>query len=365
MKQLYKSLVPLCVVLCVCLGLSDFALRTYGAYDKNDVAVIQQLIEKNNLDYPKYRPTEWDFMCWSETMPKRIIYMHQPDYGHEKRSYDVVDFSELTELKDLRWYVYKTNTLILPENLELLSCNETEIDKIDFSRAKKLKSIQCMMNNLRSLDLLGMTELEILYCGENQLASLNLSDCENLRWLYCEGNQLLELVLPESAPLQMLNCHSNQLKEIDVTGLTSLRDLHCSNNQLTSLDISNLPNLEAVTCNDNQIVNLTAENLPKLTHLYCKNNPLEVLHIANLPALEMLHCSEERGRIVLHGGAELLSIDYPTRTVTVKAEPPAGKYLGGITGLPEGVEIVDNTATFQLTWSVVDLAPRYWDDSLK
>ena len=62
---------------------------------------------------------------------------------------------------------------------------------------------------------------------------------------------------------------------------------------------------------------------------------------------------------------KLISFDYPSRTVTVKAEPPAGKYLGGITGLPEGTEIIDNTATFQLTWSAVNLTPRYWDDSLK
>ena len=33
--------------------------------------------------------------------------------------------------------------------------------------------------------------------------------------------------------------------------------------------------------------------------------------------------------------------------------------------LPEGTEIIDNTATFQLTWSVVDLTPRYWPDGLK
>ena len=165
--------------------------------------------------------------------------------------------------------------------------------------------------------------------------------------------------------LNMLDCQNNQLKVLDVTECTWLQDLHCSNNQLTALDISNMRNLEAVTCNDNQITDLTVTNLPRLTYLYCQNNPLEELNIANVPSLEMLYCSEERGRIRLRGRMELISFDYPSRTVTVKAEPPAGKYLGGITGLPEGTEIVDDTATFQLTWSVVDLTPRYWDESLK
>ncbi len=367
MKQLYKGLVPFCIVLCVCLVLSAFALRTYWLYDRNDVEVINQLIEENNLEFDKNTPEDWkQFVKWNDNFPKRIVYMHQPDYTHERRSYNVVDFSNLTELKDLHWYVYKTNKLVLPENLERLSCNETEIDEIDFSRAAKLKSIECMRCNLKSLDLSGMTELEVLYCGENKLTRLNLSDCENLMWLHCRDNQLQELILPETAPyLSMMDCQNNQLKKLDVTGLTSVRDLHCSNNQLTALEVKNLSNLEWLTCDDNQITELTIENLPKLTHLYCKNNPLEELNIADVPSLEMLHCSEERGRIALNDGIELISFDYPSRTVTVKAEPPAGKWLGGITGLPEGTEIIDNTATFQLTWSVVDLTPRYWPDGLK
>ena len=367
MKQLYKGLVPLCVVLCVCLGLSAFALRTYWLYDRNDVEVINQLIAENNLDFSKDTPGDWyQFVVWNDSLPKRIGYMHQPDYTHERRSYNVVDFSNLTELKELHWYVYKTNTLILPENLERLSCNESEIEEIDFSWSKKLKSIECMRCDLKSLDLSGMTELELLYCDENQLTSLNLSESEKLRYLHCEDNQLQELILPETASvLKMLDCQNNQLKVLDVTECTWLQDLHCSNNQLTALEIKNLSNLEWLTCDDNQITELTIENLPQQTHLYCKNNPLEELNIADVPSLEMFHCSEERGRIVLNDGIELISFDYPSRTVTVKAEPPAGKYLGGITGLPEGTEIVDDTATFQLTWSVVDLTPRYWDDSLK
>lgn len=367
MKQLYKGLVPLCIVLCVCLGLSAFALRTYWLYDRNDVEVINQLIEENNLDFSKNTPEEWkQFVVWNDSFPKRIVYMHQPDYTHERRSYNVVDFSDLTELKDLHWYVYKTNTLVLPENLERLSCNESEIEEIDFLRAKKLKSIECMRCNLKSLDLSGMTELEILECGKNQLRSLNLSESERLRYLRCEDNQLQELILPETASvLKMLDCQNNQLKVLDVTECTWLQDLHCSNNQLEILEVKDFSSLECIRCNDNQITELTAENLPRLTHLHCQNNPLETLHIANVPSLEMLYCSEERGRIHLRGRMELISFDYPSRTVTVKAEPPAGKYLGGITGLPEGTEIVDDTATFQLTWSVVDLTPRYWDESLK
>ncbi|MBR2627908.1 MAG: leucine-rich repeat domain-containing protein [Peptococcaceae bacterium] len=367
MKQLYKGLVPLCIVLCVCLGLSAFALRTYWLYDRNDVEVINQLIEENNLDFSKNTPEDWNqFINWNHELPRRITTLHQPDYVHEKRSYDIVDFSKLTELKTLRWYVYKTNVLVLPENLEHLSCVDSGIEKIDVSRSEKLKTINCTRNNLKRLDLSKMTELEILECGENQLASLNLSNCKNLLWLFCEDNQLQQLILPEAAPmLSMINCQNNQLKKLDVTSLTSLMDLHCSNNQLETLEVKDLSSLEFISCNDNQLTELTAKNLPKLTHLYCQNNPLEELNIADVPSLEMLHCSDERGRIAFNGGIELISFDYPSRTVTVKAEPPAGKWLGGITGLPEGTEIIDNTATFQLTWSVVDLTPRYWPDGLK
>ena len=194
MKQLYKGLVPLCVVLCVCLGLSAFALRTYWLYDRNDIEVINQLIAENNLDISQNVPEEWNyFVMWNDSFPKRIVYMHQPDYTTVRKSYDVVDFSGLTELTDLHWVVHKTNVLVLPENLEQLTCEESGLEEIDVSRAKKLKSINCIRNNLKSLDLSGMTELEMLYCGENQLTSLNLSESEKLRYLYCEDNQLQEL----------------------------------------------------------------------------------------------------------------------------------------------------------------------------
>lgn len=367
MKWLSKGLIPLCIVLCFCLGLSVFALRTYWLYDRNDVEVINQLIEENNLEFDKNTPEDWkQFVKWNDDFPKRIIDLWQPDYTHEIRVYDVVDFSELTELRKLHWTVYKTNVVITPANLIELHCEESGIEKIDTSKSQKLRTINCMGNNLKSLDLSEMKELEVLYCDANQLKKLNLSACENLLWLYCNDNQLKELILPKTALyLSLINCQDNQLKKLDVTGCPRLRDLHCGNNQLEALELRDLPNLEFVSCDANQITGLTAENLPALTHLYCQNNPLEYLNICEVPSLEMLHCSEERGRIVLHDNIEFLSFDYPSRTATVKAEPPAGKWLGGITGLPEGTEIIDNTATFQLTWSVVDLTPRYWPDGLK
>lgn len=367
MKKLYKGLIPFCIVLCVCLSLSVFAFRTYWLYDRNDIEVINQLIEENNLEFAKNMPEDWKhFVKWNDDFPKHIIELWQPDYVHEKRVYDVVDFSKLKELRKLHWTVYKANSVILPENLIELHCEYSGIEEIDISKSQKLITINCMGNNLKNLDLTGMTELEVLYCEENQLVTLNLLDCENLMWLYCSDNQLEELILPETAPyLSMVNCQNNQLKKLDIKEYPQLQDLHCSNNQIETLELKNLPNLEYVSCDTNQITVLTVKNLPALTHLYCQNNPLEYLNISDVPSLEMLHCSEERGRIQLNGRMELIAFDYPSRTAMVKAEPPQGKWLGGITGLPEGTEIIDNTATFQLTWSAVNLTPRYWDDNLK
>ena len=70
MKQLYKGLVPLCIVLCVCLGLSAFALRTYWLYDRNDVEVINQLIEENNLDFSKLESKLYVFATYSSLTAK-------------------------------------------------------------------------------------------------------------------------------------------------------------------------------------------------------------------------------------------------------------------------------------------------------
>lgn len=362
MRKFYKGLVPICLLLCICMGLSVYALRIYWFYDRNDVEVINQLIEEAHLQIPKNVPERCDWFCtWSEKTPKKIVRLYQPDFIENRRVYETVDFSKLSGLVDLSWYTYKTKTLILPENIKSLSCEGSNIEEIDFSCAKNLKFIDCSGNNLRVLDLSGMTELEVLYCDNNQLKKLSLPDSKKLRFINCRENQLEEVLLPDSDFLEFVGCQQNQLTSLNVSHLLALKDLYCAHNQLSELDVTGLSALEYFDCSDNKITELTVQDLPNLHYLYCQNNPLRQLDIAHLPTLKMLYCSDERGRLYLNDGIEIVSFDYLSRMVTVKAESPDGKWLGGITGLPDGIELVNNTATFPMSWMVVELTPRFWE----
>ena len=70
MREWNNGLVIICLLLCICVGLTGYAVQTQFVYDQRDVAVINQLIEENNLNIPKNLPHEWNngiSICWSET----------------------------------------------------------------------------------------------------------------------------------------------------------------------------------------------------------------------------------------------------------------------------------------------------------
>ena len=363
MKQLYKGLVPLCIVLCVCLGLSAYVLRTYWLYDRNDVEVINQLIEENNLDYPKYQPSKWDFVNWAQR-ENEPLKAHGINF-HSDLSIPVADLSQLDNMEYFWDESGTVETLLLPASAKTVRCRQGILKTLDCSRATALESLRCDGNQLTELDLSNAKMLDSLDCSDNQLTMLNITGLDALEEVKCEGNRLETLDLTGVSGLVRLDCDDNLLKELNCSEKKKLCEIECSNNQITELHLDGALNLKDLRCENNQLTKLRMADLPKLEYVRCAENPFKQVIVDNLPSLEYLNCSKERGRIVLYGGMKLISFDYPSRTVTVKAEPPAGKYLGGITGLPEGTEIVDDTATFQLTWSVVDLTPRYWDESLK
>ena len=65
MEKKYKIQILICVVIIVCLIASGY-IAPYFMYDQNDVAAVYRLIAENNLDYPKYQPSKWDFVNWAQ-----------------------------------------------------------------------------------------------------------------------------------------------------------------------------------------------------------------------------------------------------------------------------------------------------------
>ena len=362
MEKKYKIQILICVVIIVCLIASGY-IAPYFMYDQNDVAAVYRLIAENNLDYPKYQPSKWDFVNWAqrENEPLKAHGIH----FHSDLSIPVADLSQLDNMEYFWDESGTVETLLLPASAKTVRCRQGILKTLDCSRATALESLRCDGNQLTELDLSNAKMLDSLDCSDNQLTMLNITGLDALEEVKCEGNRLETLDLTGVSGLVRLDCDDNLLKELNCSEKKKLSEIECSNNQITELHLDGASNLKDLRCENNQLTKLRMADLPKLEYVRCAENPFKQVIVDNLPSLEYLNCSKERGRIVLYGGMKLISFDYPSRIVTVKAEPPAGKYLGGITGLPEGTEIVDDTATFQLTWSVVDLTPRYWDDSLK
>jgi len=317
--EINRRTIIVSIIVLLCFGIIMTGCTGFSVYDSKDVEVINTIIEENNLDIRKNTPSKWEFVLWTEETPKRIKTLYQP----QQIAYGVVDLSDLDALEKLLWYSQKTDMLILPENVLDVNLNRAGIKNLDCSRAEKMEILECSGNELTELDLSAAKSLERLDCQYNQLISLDLKKCMNLRYL---------------------NCAKNQLAVLNIDGLNKLETLYCCENDLAELIIIDLPKLESVDC---------------------KDNPLETFHISNVPALKALLCSNDRGRIQWTDGITFVSFDYPSRVITLNAEPPKGYFLGGITNLPEGVEIVDNTVQFQLPYSFYELTPRFWELSLK
>lgn len=322
MKRRWKLGIAIVLLCCFAVAMAG-CFGQFFTYDRNDVAVINKIIEENELSIRKNKPSEWNFVLWTEDKPKKIKGLLAPDIADGNSEFGVVDLSGLSGLEQVNWFTGKTKALILPETVMYVNCSSNGLEVLDCSLAKNLKELVCSENELAELDVTGLYYLEVLDCTDNQLQVLDLTD----------NVQLLSLA--------------------------------CGNNQLTELNVTALKQLTQLYCYQNEIMDLSVRDLPALEELYCYENPLERLELRNLPNLYTLHCSEERGRVRLGDGLMLVDFDYPARVITLKAEPPAGYFLGGITNLPEGVEIVDNTVQFQLPYSYYELTPRFWENILK
>ncbi len=133
-----------------------------GDYNKDDIAVINGIIDNNGLNLPKApddgsdAPPEWvEKVIWSDAEPgKRII------------------------------------------ELNLKDCNLTG-----------------------DLNLNALEELEKLNCGTNNLASLDIKELTHLKILNCFHNRLTGLVLNAEAPYDIINVRFNIMADEDaITG---------------------------------------------------------------------------------------------------------------------------------------------------
>lgn len=283
-------------------------------YHDGDVAVINAIIENNDLSAAKDDPAGWetdDLVRWDSSTPKRITHVRIYDKGLR----GTLDVSALT-------------------NLDSLFCGKNNLTGLNVSKNTSLTYLSCIDNQLEGmLDVSGLTELMTFDCYNNQLTALNgLESLENLTSLYCYNNQLKALDVSSLSSLHTLSCFDNRLQRLNVSGLTSLTLLFCDNNQLTgALDVSGSPLLERLYCNNNQLTELNLSSLTSLTDLHCMNLPLTYFTAPDGSLLEIKPGSG--GKIILgdikNPGIEGYYLD--RKEVILSAVPDTGYRFTGWT----------------------------------
>jgi Leucine-rich repeat (LRR) protein len=125
-------------------------------------------------------------------------YSSDDDYNYNKKSLRITQ-----ETKDM--------LSTLPDDLEILYCDDMELDRLPSVLPSHLEELYCHDNNLTTLPELprGLT---ILHCENNRIGKLpELPDA--LRELHCGNNELTEIpALPEL--LSTLRCHGNDITNV-------------------------------------------------------------------------------------------------------------------------------------------------------
>jgi len=169
------------------------------------------------------------------------------------------------------------------KNLQVLSCENNDLEELDLSKNVNLRELYCYNNKITKLNFSQNINLEILFCGSNKLSDLNVSENINLKELHCYNNQLKSLDVSNNTNLEKLWIQVNQLNNLDLTKNQNLTTLHCNHNQLLqNLDLINNSNLEFLYCHNNSLISLDVSNNPKLKTLHCNDNKLKRLNLKNV-----------------------------------------------------------------------------------
>lgn len=122
----------------------------------------------------------------------------------------------------------------MAEEIIVTDLGITSLQGIEFFSA--LHDLLCAGNQLTELDVRQNRNLVFLDCNNNQLNTLLLP--ESLESIYCNNNLIKELSINHIPYLTVLSCSNNLLETLDISNNPHLDVLYCSYNHLTSLDLS-------------------------------------------------------------------------------------------------------------------------------
>jgi uncharacterized repeat protein (TIGR02543 family) len=296
-------------------------------YNADDVAVINAIIENNELNATKDAPAGWSFATWDDNVQgKRVTGLNL--YSRELTG--VLDVSGLTALRSLDcWYSELTELNVSGlTSLKSLNCPDNRLTTLDVSGLSSLESLNCRLNELVSLTVTGCTSLKSLSCDHNYLTAITgIDDCTSLSGFalnnqdsknvsdYNAGdvaviNSIIstnEWDMPQNEPWEWSDIDWEDSAEgkritrlrsegfdeagtLDVSGLSSLKTLFCDNTNYTGLNVSGLTSLEWLVCYNSKLTTLDVSGLTSLKELNCWFNELTSLTVTGCISLESLSC---------------------------------------------------------------------------
>jgi len=166
-------------------------------------------------------------------------------------------------------------------DLELIICNNNNLQKLDFSNNPKLTYINCSENKLNSLNISKNFALEDLNCSINTLNALDISNNISLKNLGCSYNALTTIDVTQNPLLNSFYCTFNNISTINTSFNPDLELFVCYNNRLTNLDVSKNLKLNMFLCGENLLTSLNISKNTSLSKFQCNNNKLTSLNLKN------------------------------------------------------------------------------------
>jgi Leucine-rich repeat (LRR) protein len=168
--------------------------------------------------------------------------------------------------------------------IQNLSLEDTNLQILDLSFISELNYLRIYNNiNLNfELNIINCNQLEVFSCNYTNLTLLDLSGCFNLKEVYLEFNQLFEVFgLNDCIELLLFDCQFNDLESLNFSGLENLQQLYCNNNSLIEINLEGCSSISSLICENNQLISLDLSSCYNLNSLLCNYNQLEYLNLKN------------------------------------------------------------------------------------
>jgi len=179
-------------------------------------------------------------------------------------------------------------TLLIPNTVESLDCDNNLLTIIDFASLDNLTRVSCSSNNLASIAGIHGS-ISLLNCSQNNLTSVSFT-LNSLTDFNCSMNSITSIDLTHNPSLRTLDCSYNHLTTLSPVS-NSLLYLYCNNNNISSLDLSSVGNLFFLNCSHNFLSTINVSPTYSLNHLDCSYNLLNQLNVSGLQYLSELICS--------------------------------------------------------------------------